>query len=87
MAKSGALLDRMRATPSGNWQIGDVQSVCRQHDIGCQPPKGGGSHWKVSDGTQRDILTVPSRRPIKPIYIRRLVRFIEQVLEARNASS
>jgi hypothetical protein len=86
MPKPNMLLDRMRANPNGDWQIGEVQTVCRQHDVRCEPPHGGGSHWKVSDRTQRDILTVPGRRPIKPVYIRKLVRFIEQVLEARNAS-
>jgi hypothetical protein len=27
-------------------------------------PKGGGAHRKVSDPSQRDILTVPNRRPL-----------------------
>jgi hypothetical protein len=86
MAKPNALLDRMRSNPAGDWKIGDVQAACRQHEIYCAPPSGGGSHWKVSDRTQNDILTVPGRRPIKAVYIRKLVRFIEQVLEARNAA-
>jgi hypothetical protein len=37
--------------------------------------------------TQRDILAIPSRRPIKPVYIRRLVRFVDQVRNARNATA
>jgi len=37
--------------------------------------------------SQRDILTVPQRRPVKPVYIRRLVRFVEQVKEVRDAKA
>jgi len=42
---------------------------------------------KVSDSTQRDILTIPQRRPIKGVYIRKLVRFVHAVKEARNAKT
>jgi hypothetical protein len=80
-------LDRMQASPAGDWTIDDVAALCREHDIRCAPPRGGGSHWKVSDPTQRDILTIPQRRPIKAVYIRRLVRFVQAVLEARDAKT
>ncbi len=76
------LLDKMRNNPSG-WRIEDVQRLCREHDIHCEPPSRG-SHWKISDPTQREILTVAYKRPLKPGYIRRLVRFVDLVLGARN---
>jgi hypothetical protein len=72
-------LDQMRQSPVGNWRIEDIIAICREHGIRCSPPAGGGSHYKVSHPSQRDILTIPSRRPIKPIYIRKLVRFVEAV--------
>ena len=80
-------LDRMQANPAGDWTIDDVAALCHEHGIRCTPPRGGGSHWKVSDSTQRDILTIPQRRPIKPVYIRKLVRFVQGVREARNAKA
>jgi hypothetical protein len=80
-------LDQMRANPVGDWTIDDVDAVCREHAIRCTPPSGGGSHWKLSDPTLRDILTIPGRRPIKPVYIRRLVRFVELVRKARDATT
>jgi hypothetical protein len=80
-------LDRMTASPAGDWTIEDIEALCREHGIRCTPPRGGGSHWKVSDPTQHDILTIPRRRPIKPIYIRRLVRFVRAVMEARDAQA
>jgi hypothetical protein len=69
----------MRRNPAGDWAIKDVEAVCRVNGIRCSPPSGGGSHYKVSHPSQREILTVPFRRPIKPVYIRKLVRFIEAV--------
>ena len=42
-----------------------------------------GSHAKVSDPSQAEILTIPFARPIKPVYIRRLVRLVDAVLTAR----
>ncbi len=63
-------LGRMKANPAGDWLIDDVATLCREHAISCSPPSGGGSHWKVSDSTQRDILTIPNRRPVKAVYIR-----------------
>jgi hypothetical protein len=69
----------MRNNPAGDWAIEDVIAVCKANGINCTAPRGGGSHYKISHPGQQDILTVPFRRPIKPVYIRRLVRFIEAV--------
>jgi len=74
-------LDQMRRNLAGDWKIEDVVAVGRQFGIRCTPPTGGGSHYKVSHPSQRDILSIPSRRPIKPIYVRKLVRFIETIME------
>ena len=70
-------LDRMRRNPAANWTIADVETVCARYGVRCTPPTGGGSHYKISHASQRDILTIPRARPVKPVYIRRLVKFIE----------
>ena len=67
----------MQRNPVGDWTMRDVERVCRKHGLTCSAPTGGGSHYKISHPASREILTVPARRPIKPIYIRRLVRMIE----------
>lgn len=74
------LLERMRRNPRGNWRIEQVQTVCRQYGLTCAAPSGG-SHYKVSAPKLPDILTIPARRPIKPVYIRLLVRFVDRSLE------
>ena len=61
-----------------DWRIGDVQTVCRAFDVGCKKPDGT-SHFTVSDPTQVEILTVVTGKPIKQIYIKKLVAFIDAV--------
>ena len=77
MAQGDKLLERMRAN-GRDWRIEDVVSVCRAFGIECRPPRNG-SHYKVKHASAVDILTIPAHRPIKPIYIRLLVRFVDEV--------
>jgi hypothetical protein len=37
----------------------------------------GTSHCHAKHKAAREILTIPAGRPIKPVYIRKLVRYIE----------
>ncbi|UZK68987.1 type II toxin-antitoxin system HicA family toxin [Sphingomonas sp. S1-29] len=67
----------MRGNPN-DWRIEEVIAVCAAHDIGCTPPRNG-SHYKVKHPSRTEILTIPARRPIKAVYIRALVRFVDQV--------
>ncbi|MBO9108730.1 type II toxin-antitoxin system HicA family toxin [Agrobacterium sp. S2/73] len=71
-------LEAMRRNPKGNWRIGDVQSLCKEFGVTCDKPKNG-SHYKVSHPSQEKILTVPFKRPIKSVYIKLLVDFIDAV--------
>jgi hypothetical protein len=72
--------ERMRDNPRGDWSIQDIEAVCNRHDIACNPPRGGGSHYTVSHPSQAEILTIPAHKPIKAVYIRKLVSFIEAVI-------
>ena len=71
------LLDRMRANPDAGWRLADIEKLCREFGVRWVPPRGGGSHYKVSHPSQPHILTVPFRRPIKRVYILKLVRYLE----------
>jgi hypothetical protein len=75
MVKS--LAERMRANPRGDWTIRDIEAVCRAFGFRCAPPRGGGSHYKVSHPSLRDILTIPNRRPVKAVYVRKLMDLID----------
>jgi hypothetical protein len=70
------LLERMRHNPAGDWSIREIETICREHGLLFRPGKGT-SHCHVKHPAAREILTIPARRPIKPVYIRKLVRYIE----------
>ena len=70
-------LERMRHNPAGDWTIRDVEAVCREYRVLCEPARGGGSHYKVAYAGMAEKLTIPYKRPIKPVYIRKLVAFID----------
>lgn len=72
-------LENMRNNPRGDWRIEDVEAVCRERGILCSAPRGGGSHYKVAHPRMAEKLTIPYKRPIKPVYIRKLVTFIDAV--------
>jgi len=84
VARGEKLLARMRAN-ARDWSINDVETICRAFRLDFDRPSGG-SHYGISDSTQVDHLTVPFARPIKPIYIRHLVHFVDAVLAARKES-
>jgi len=72
-------LEDMRNKPRGDWRIEDVETLCREHGILCSAPRGGGSHYKVAHPRMAEKLTIPYKRPIKPVYIRKLIAFIDAV--------
>lgn len=83
MSRAAKRLEGMRANPKGDWRIEDIISVCEAYDIRCSPPRRG-DHYKVSHPSQMDILTIPAHRPIRPVYVRKLVAFIDRVREQRD---
>jgi len=74
-------LQRMRRNPAGDWTIRDVETICHEYGLLFRPGKGT-SHCHAKHPAAREILTIPVRRPIKPVYIRKLVRYIEAHGEA-----
>ena len=70
------LLEQMRRNPAGDWRIRDVGALCSEYGLLFRAGKGT-SHSHIKHPAAREILTIPARRPIKPVYIRNLVRYIE----------
>ena len=77
MAKGRKLLERMRLNPL-DWKIADVESVCSAFGIACTAPRKG-SHYEVKHQSQKEILTIPAHRTIKPVYIVDFVTFVDAV--------
>jgi hypothetical protein len=75
----------MRRNPLADWSIEDIESACLELGITPSPSRGGSSHFKVSHPLLPDILTIPFRRPLKPVYIRRFVRFVDTLGDKRGS--
>ena len=84
MSQAAKRLAAMQNNPRGDWQISDVEAACRANGISCEPPRGGGSHFTVSHPSQQEILTIPAHKPIKAVYIVKLVSFIQLVVESES---
>ena len=69
------LIKAMRANPR-DWKIGDIERACQLYEISCTSPRRG-SHYKLQHPRIDGILTVPARKPIKPIYIKLLLEMID----------
>jgi hypothetical protein len=67
------LLKAMSTNPR-DWQLTQLQTVARQHEVDWR--HDGSSHciFVRKDGK---TLPVPARRPIKPIYIKMFLELIE----------
>jgi hypothetical protein len=76
MPRADRTLDRMRSNPRDR-RIATLESVAGANGINIRKP--GGSHVIFEHPAVAEVLSVPARRPIKPVYVRRFVAFIEAV--------
>lgn len=77
MSKANKLIENMRRNPASDWTINDIKKLCTGLKWQCLPPSGGGSHWKIAVPGSETILTIPAKRPIKPVYIRKLMELVK----------
>ena len=70
-------IDAMRANPRADWQIADLEAVARA--VGMTVRKSGGSHVVFAHAAAVMRLTVPARRPIKPVYIVKFIEFVDDI--------
>ncbi|WMT91178.1 type II toxin-antitoxin system HicA family toxin [Pelagibacterium sp. H642] len=75
MAPKKPLLEQMRLNPRADWDINAIRKLCGEHGIELQPPSNG-SHYKAVSPYLAGHLTIPYKRPIKPVYIRELVEMV-----------
>ncbi len=79
MGKHEKLLQKMRNNPR-DWVIDDLIVIANRYGVKFRQP--GTSHVTFSNGRQR--LTVPSHKPIKPVYVQQFIAMIEQALEVTS---
>jgi hypothetical protein len=80
MARLEKLLGAMRRNPRADWRIEQLKAIADRYGISYRQP--GTSHVTFRS-PRGDKLTVPARRPIKPVYVRRFLALLE-ALEAAN---
>lgn len=81
MSNINKILKKMKDNPLNNWVINDLETVARHFEISIR--KSGGSHVIFQHNKWVEALSVPARRPIKPVYIKRFLSLIE-ILECKN---
>ena len=75
---AGKALQKMRKNKMG-WRIEELQTVAEENSVEWRRPGRGGSHVIFSAPGVREIVSVPAKRPIKPIYIKQFVALIDAV--------
>lgn len=72
------LLGAMKRNPRDGWTIDEIKSVCRSAGVHPYAPARG-SHVVLSHPWVEGLLTIPAKRPIKPIYVQLVVDMVETV--------
>jgi len=75
---AGKTLQKMRENQTG-WRIEDLQAVAEANRVEWRRPSRGGSHVIFGAPGVREIVSVPAKRPIKPVYIKQFVALIDAV--------
>lgn len=82
MPRGDKTLAAMRTNPR-DWRIASLEAVAAAAGVNVR--KSGGSHVVFEHPGVAEALSVPARRPIKPIYVQRFVRFIDAVRGAHDS--
>jgi hypothetical protein len=77
------MLREMRNSRLG-WRIEELQTIAVANGLEWRTPGRGGSHVIFTASGVREIVSVPARRPIKPVYIRQFVALIDVAKEIKN---
>ncbi len=75
MARAGKLLDKLRRNPR-DWRIERLQTVAEAYGVAWVHEGGSHCMFRTAKGEK---LTVPAKRPIKPVYIRHLIDLIDTI--------
>lgn len=78
MSQIEKLLQKMRNNPR-DWRIADIITICGKYGI--EGRNDGGSHHVFSHSEIVESVTVPAHRPIKPVYVKKIIELIDKVKE------
>ena len=78
MTQTDKILARMKNNPR-DWRIEDLEAVARAQGVNIRKPSG--SHVIFDYAGVVEAPSVPAHRPIKPVYVKAFLAFIEAVRE------
>lgn len=76
MSKAEKLLQKMRRNPR-DWRIRDLESLASRHGLEVRKP--GGSHAVFFHRATGRQLSVPAKRPIKPVYVEAFIALLDEI--------
>ena len=83
VSAAGKTLQKMRMNQDG-WRIDELQAVADGNGVEWRRPGHGGNHVIFSASGMREIVSVPAKRPIKPVYIRQFLALIDSAVEVKQ---
>ncbi len=83
MSKRRKRLERIRQNPT-NVSLDDLRHVLE--DYGFEHKQTVGSHYtfRYVLGGQTKVLVIPFKRPLKPIYVKRTIKLIDQIIQEQE---
>lgn len=81
MSKWGKFLEKMINNPR-DWQIEDLKKIADSYGMIVRQP--GTSHVTFTKSGTKIRLTVPSHKPIKPVYIKKFLELIDELDKESN---
>lgn len=81
MKKVLRTIERMKRNPKGDWRLDELKSIANR--LGVEYVQPGTSHCAFRFNSLSKV-TVPARKPIKPIYVKQFVKFVEEVLNEKR---
>ncbi|HET7313933.1 type II toxin-antitoxin system HicA family toxin [Salinisphaera sp.] len=76
MSKADKILEKMRRNPK-DWRMESLETVAQRHGVDVR--KTGGSHFVFLHPDSELAVTVPFKRPIKPVYITQFLALLEDI--------
>jgi len=76
MSKAEKLLAKMRRNPR-DWRIEELESVAKRYGVDVR--KTGGSHFVFLHPDSELAVTIPFKRPIKPVYVTQFLALLDDI--------
>jgi predicted RNA binding protein YcfA (HicA-like mRNA interferase family) len=79
MSKRKKRLERLRQNPK-NVSLDDLQIVLEDYGFEFKQTVGSHHTFSVEIGGKLRLLVIPFRRPVKPIYVKKALKLIDQII-------